>query len=127
MESRVLDLSEGLSNLPDNAEQNTVPVDVDELHETVESELNCYQNLKAIMECYKKVTVTIKGRMNVRKSSSELNTYLDKINDHQNDLLINNYFAGSAMNSVKMVCDEFVTLIETVKGPEAAAAAATVF
>ena len=68
MESRVLDLSEGLSNLPDNAEQNTVPVDVDELHETVESELNCYQNLKAIMECYKEVTVTIKGRMNVRKS-----------------------------------------------------------
>ncbi len=127
LEDKVTELPEDLINLPTNAEKNTVPVDVDELHETVKNKLYRYQNLKAIMESYKDVIVTIKGRMNVRKSLSDLNTYLDKVEDHQNDWLTEHYLSGTAMNSVEVIRDELVALIKAINDQGAAAAAATLF
>ncbi len=74
-----MELLEDLINLPVNVAQNTLPVNVEELQESVKSDLYHYQNLNAIMESYKDVTVTIKAKMNMRKNLSDLNAYLDKV------------------------------------------------
>ena len=72
------ELPEDLINLPVNVAQNTVPVDVDELQDSVKSELYRFQNLNSVMESYRDVTVTIKARMNMRKNLPDLNKYLDR-------------------------------------------------
>ena len=120
----VTELPEDLTNLPVNVAQNTVPVNVDELQESVKSDLYRYQNLNSVMESYRDVTVTIKSRMNMRKNLSDLNKYLDKVEDHMSDWLIEHYLSGTAMNSVEAIRGELVVLIEAI---EARDAAATVF
>ena len=72
------ELPEDLINLPVNVAQNTVPVYVDELWDSVKSELYRFQNLNSVMESYRDVTVTIKARMNMRKNLPDLNKYLDR-------------------------------------------------
>ncbi len=47
------ELPEDLINLPVNVAQNTVQVDVDELRDSVKSDLYRYQNLNLVMESYR--------------------------------------------------------------------------
>ena len=65
--------------------------------------------------------------MNVRKNLSDLNTYLDRVEDHQNDWLIEHYLSGTAMNSVEVIREELVAMIKAIEDRGAAAAAATAF
>ncbi len=57
----------------------------------------------------------------MRKNLSDLNTYLDKVEDHQSDWLVEDYLSGTSLNSVEAIHEELVALIKAIEDRDAAA------
>ncbi len=50
----------------------------------------------------------------MRKNLPDLNKYLDQVEEHMSDWLIEHYLSGTAMNAVEAIRAELVFLIEAI-------------